>query len=99
MTCQLEYITAAGARQPHSASRQHVVVKISSEAFAEAAEQGTNPVCPPRWADEVASVHDLGVQLAVVVGRQLCPGTEAGNGGIGRPEADDIGMLGTVMSA
>ncbi|WP_431964822.1 uridine monophosphate kinase [Actinacidiphila sp. bgisy160] len=51
-------------------------------------------------ADEVASVHDLGVQIAVVVGGgNYFRGTLAGSWGLGRGEADEIGMLGTVMNA
>ncbi|MER6411266.1 hypothetical protein [Streptomyces humidus] len=48
-----------------------VVVKLSGEAFAGTAGTagtGTDPVCLAGLADEVASVHDLGVQTAMVVG-------------------------------
>ncbi|MGR3939537.1 UMP kinase [Streptomyces sp. BRA346] len=77
-----------------------VVVKVSGEAFAGAAEAGTDPARLAQLADEVASVHDLGVQIAVVVGGgNYFRGRLAGSWGIGRAEADDIGMLGTVMNA
>ncbi|MGW9026125.1 UMP kinase [Streptomyces sp. NPDC055722] len=76
------------------------MVKISGEAFAGAAEARTDPVSLAQLADEVASVHDLGVQIAVVVGGgNYFRGRMAGGWGIGRAEADDIGMLGTVMNA
>ncbi|MFI7296437.1 UMP kinase [Streptomyces sp. NPDC050121] len=77
-----------------------VVVKISGEAFAGSAGAGTDPACLAGLADEVAAVHDLGVQTAVVVGGgNLFRGRLAGSWGIGRAEASDIGMLGTVMNA
>jgi uridylate kinase len=48
----------------------------------------------------VLSVHDLGVQVAVVVGGgNYFRGRMAEGWGIGRAEADNIGMLGTVMNA
>ncbi|MER5202146.1 UMP kinase [Streptomyces sp. NPDC002825] len=77
-----------------------VVVKLSGEAFAGAAGAGTDPACLAHLADEVASVHDRGVQTTVVVGGgNLFRGRLAGSWGIDRAEADDIGMLGTVMNA
>ncbi|MGW7406562.1 amino acid kinase family protein [Streptomyces sp. NPDC054833] len=75
-----------------------VVVKLSGAAFAGTAGADTDPACLGRLADEVASVPELGVQIAVVVGGGNCSrGTLAGSWGIGRAEADEIGMLGTVM--
>ncbi|MEU9379492.1 hypothetical protein AB0D38_00175 [Streptomyces sp. NPDC048279] len=76
------------------------MVKLSGAAFAGTAGAGTDPVCPGRLADEVASVHELGVQIAVVVGEgNYFRRTPTGSWGIGRAEADEIGVLGTVMNA
>ena len=51
-------------------------------------------------AEEVLSVHDLGVQVAVVVGGgNYFRGRMAEGWGISRAEADNIGMLGTIMNA
>jgi uridylate kinase len=48
----------------------------------------------------VLSVHNLGVQVAVVVGGgNYFRGRMAEGWGISRAEADNIGMLGTVMNA
>jgi uridylate kinase len=48
----------------------------------------------------VLSVHELGVQVAVVVGGgNYFRGRMADGWGISRAEADNIGMLGTVMNA
>ncbi|MFF4550176.1 uridine monophosphate kinase [Streptomyces sp. NPDC001406] len=76
------------------------MVKLSGAAFAGTAAAGTDPVCLGRMADEVASVHDPGVQIAVCRWRgNYFRGTPASSWGIGRAEADEIGMLGTVMNA
>jgi uridylate kinase len=79
---------------------QRVVVKISGEALAGEAGWGTDPAALGRLADEVLAVHRLGVQVAVVVGGgNYFRGRMADGWGIGRAEADNIGMLGTVMNA
>jgi uridylate kinase len=77
-----------------------VVVKLSGEALAGAEDWGVDPSSLGRLADELVSVHDLGVELAVVVGGgNYFRGRMAEGWGIGRAEADNIGMLGTVMNA
>jgi uridylate kinase len=79
---------------------RRVVVKLSGEALAGAAGTGADPASLARVADEVLSVHNLGVQVAVVVGGgNYFRGRMADGWGISRAEADNIGMLGTVMNA
>jgi len=79
---------------------RRVVVKLSGEALAGAAGTGADPASLARVADEVLSVHSLGVQVAVVVGGgNYFRGRMADGWGISRAEADNIGMLGTVMNA
>src|SRR6202034_3803035 len=79
---------------------RRVVVKLSGEALSGAAASGVDPASLARVADEVLSVHNLGVQVAVVVGGgNYFRGRMAEGWGISRAEADNIGMLGTVMNA
>jgi len=79
---------------------RRVVVKLSGEALAGPAGSGVDPASLAHVADEVLSVHDLGVQVAVVVGGgNYFRGRMADGWGIDRAEADNIGMLGTVMNA
>ena len=79
---------------------RRVVVKLSGEALAGAAGTGADPASLARVADEVLSLHDLGVQVAVVVGGgNYFRGRMADGWGISRAEADNIGMLATVMNA
>jgi uridylate kinase len=76
------------------------VVKLSGEALAGAAGSGADPASLSRVADEILSVRTLGVQVAVVVGGgNFFRGRMAEGWGIGRAEADNIGMLGTIMNA
>ena len=77
-----------------------VVVKLSGEALAGPAGSGVDPASLAQVADDVLSLHDLGVQVAVVVGGgNYFRGRMAQGWGISRAEADNIGMLGTVMNA
>ena len=79
---------------------RRVVVKLSGEALAGSAGSGVDPASLARVADEVLYVRDLGVQVAVVVGGgNYFRGRMAEGWGISRAEADNIGMLGTVMNA
>jgi uridylate kinase len=79
---------------------RRVVVKLSGEALAGAAGSGADPASLARVADEVLSLHNIGVQVAVVVGGgNYFRGRMAEGWGISRAEADNIGMLGTVMNA
>src|SRR5215475_784420 len=79
---------------------RRVVVKLSGEALAGSGSSGVDPASLSRVAQEVLSLHDLGVQVAVVVGGgNYFRGRMAEGWGISRAEADNIGMLGTIMNA
>jgi uridylate kinase len=79
---------------------RRVVVKLSGEALAGTAGSGVDPASLAQIATEVLSLHEMGVQVAVVVGGgNYFRGRMAEGWGIGRAEADNIGMLGTVMNA
>ena len=79
---------------------RRVVLKLSGEALAAPAGSGVEPASLAHVAREILSVHDLGVQIAVVVGGgNYFRGRMAEGWGISRAEADNIGMLGTVMNA
>jgi uridylate kinase len=76
------------------------VVKLSGAALAGAGGCGVDPASLAHVAGEILSVRDLGVQTAVVVGGgNYFRGRMADKWGISRPEADNIGMLGTIVNA
>jgi uridylate kinase len=77
-----------------------IVIKLSGQALAGPAGWGVDPASVGQLADELVAVHKLGVELAVVIGGgNYFRGRMADRLGIGRAEADNIGMLGTVMNA
>jgi uridylate kinase len=79
---------------------RRVVLKLSGEALAGPESSGVDPASLAHVAREILSVHGLGVQIAVVVGGgNYFRGRMAEGWGISRAEADNIGMLGTVMNA
>lgn len=76
------------------------MLKLSGEALAASNGWGVDPDQLAHLADDVLAVHALGVEVAVVVGGgNYFRGRMADGWGIGRAEADNIGMLGTVMNA
>ncbi len=90
----------AQAGTTESIRYRRVVLKLSGEALAGESGWGVEPGSLAQLADEVLSVHALGAQVAVVVGGgNYFRGRMADGWGIGRAEADNIGMLGTVMNA
>jgi uridylate kinase len=79
---------------------RRVVVKLSGQALAGQSATGVDPDALAMVSNEVLSVRELGVQVAVVVGGgNYFRGRMAEGWGISRAEADNIGMLGTVMNA
>jgi len=79
---------------------KRVLLKLSGEAFAGDRDFGFDPPTVKSIAREVASVHGLGVELAIVVGGgNIMRGAVASESGMDRVCADQIGMLATVQNA
>lgn len=79
---------------------QRILLKISGEALGGESGKGINPLVISDVAKKIANVHDSGIQVAVVVGGGNLWRGEAGEQlGMDRPQADNIGMLGTIMNA
>jgi uridylate kinase len=81
---------------------KRVVLKLSGEAFAsDAADETIDGAVVERIAKEITEVHhDLGTQLAVVVGGgNIWRGATGSATGMDRASADYMGMLATVINA
>lgn len=79
---------------------RRVLIKLSGEAFMGKKEYGIDPDTVNAIADELAEVHSLGVQLAIVVGGgNIFRGMAASARGMERATADYMGMLATVMNS
>ena len=78
---------------------RRIVLKISGEALMGRRTYGVDPEFTAFIARQVREVHELGVQVAVVVGGgNIFRGLAASAKGMERATADYIGMLATVMN-
>ena len=79
---------------------KRVVLKVSGEALAGDQGFGINPPELKTVAKEIKEVHDLGVQVCIVVGGgNMWRGVTGEKLGMERAQADYIGMLATIMNA
>ncbi len=77
-----------------------VLLKISGEALMGEGSFGLDPATVRRIAEEVKSVHDLGVEICMVIGGgNIFRGLQGSAAGMERTTADYMGMLATVMNA
>jgi uridylate kinase len=76
------------------------LLKLSGEALGGDKGSGLDFHTVEAFAQEIKSVHGLGVHLALVVGGgNIIRGTTASREGIDRVSADYMGMLATVINA
>lgn len=77
-----------------------VILKLSGEAIAGENGFGINPKVITEMVKEVKDVHDLGVEIAIVVGGgNIWRGSIGEEMGMERAQADYMGMLATIMNA
>jgi len=77
-----------------------VLIKISGEALMGDQGFGLHPPTVQRIAGEVKKVHDLGVEICLVIGGgNIFRGLSGAAHGMERATADYMGMLATVMNA
>jgi uridylate kinase len=79
---------------------KRILLKLSGEALAGEGGVGINVTEAEVIARRVKEVHDMGVQVALVMGAgNLWRGKQGLARGMDRATADYMGMLGTVMNA
>ena len=79
---------------------RRVLLKLSGEALMGDQGHGLDPKTVARIANEVKSVHALGVQVAVVIGGgNIFRGLAGAAAGMERATADYMGMLATVINS
>ncbi|SLN35447.1 Uridylate kinase [Roseovarius albus] len=79
---------------------KRVMLKISGEALMGDQGFGLHPPTVERIAKEVKIVHDLGVEICMVIGGgNVFRGLSGSAQGMERTTADYMGMLATVMNA
>ena len=79
---------------------RRVLLKISGEALMGAHDYGLDPDTVARIADEVRSVHAMGIEVCLVIGGgNIFRGLAGAAAGMERATADYMGMLATVINA
>lgn len=79
---------------------RRVVLKLSGEALAGSRGFGIDLDVVKHIAEEIREIHELGVEVAVVVGGgNIWRGVQAQKAGMDRATADYMGMLATIINA
>ncbi len=85
--------------QPAKPHYRRIVLKLSGEALAGPEGYGIDPDQAAIIAHKIKAVHDLNVQVAVVIGAgNLWRGHTGVERGMEQAVADYMGMIGTVMN-
>ena len=79
---------------------KRILLKLSGEALVGSQNNGIDTKVAVAVAKEIKTVHDLGVEIAIVIGGgNIFRGVSESAGNMDRAAADYIGMLATVMNA
>jgi uridylate kinase len=79
---------------------KRILLKLSGEALMGELEYGTDPDRVRAIARQIASVHQRGLEIAVVVGAgNIYRGMTGAAAGMDRATADYMGMIATVLNA
>jgi uridylate kinase len=82
------------------AAYRRLLIKLSGGQLAGDGGFGINPTIISKTAAEIGEVHQLGVQVCVVVGGgNIIRGISAANEGMDRASADYMGMMASVINA
>lgn len=85
---------------PNRPRWKRVLLKLSGEILAGEGKSGLDHTVVRSVAEQVGEIHDLGVEVALVVGGgNFFRGSEAATIGMDRASADSIGMIATVINA
>ncbi|MGB7068080.1 MAG: UMP kinase [Pyrinomonadaceae bacterium] len=77
-----------------------ILLKLSGEALMGEQQYGIDTNVATAVAKELKTVHDLGIEIAIVVGGgNIFRGVSASAGNMDRASADYIGMMATIMNA
>jgi uridylate kinase len=92
-------LVSVAAPKPRPAYRR-VLLKISGEALMGPQQFGLHPPTVEAIAEQVRAVHELGVEICLVIGGgNIFRGLQGSAQGMERTTADYMGMLATVMNA
>jgi len=77
-----------------------ILLKLSGEILANKDGFGINSDKVKYLAEEIKSVHDIGINIGLIIGAgNIFRGMQAASGGMDRVTGDYLGMLATIMNA
>ncbi|MGL4581522.1 MAG: UMP kinase [Flavobacterium sp.] len=78
---------------------KRILLKLSGEALMGDQQYGIDPKKLAEYAAEVKKVHELGVEIAIVIGGgNIFRGVAGANVGMDRVQGDYMGMLATIIN-
>lgn len=78
---------------------KRILLKLSGEALMGDSNYGINPQTLSKFTDEIKAIHELGIQIGIVIGGgNIYRGLQAKATGIHKVTGDQMGMLATVMN-
>lgn len=81
-------------------SYNRILLKLSGEALMGDREFGLDPTTLYGFSKQIAEVHELGVQIGIVIGGgNIFRGVQAAAHGIHKVAGDQMGMLATVINS
>jgi uridylate kinase len=79
---------------------KRILLKVSGEALMGERGYGIDPIVLDKFAEEIKEIHELGVQIGIVIGGgNIYRGVDAVAEGIDKIVGDQMGMLATVINA
>jgi uridylate kinase len=82
-----------------SVKYKRILLKLSGEALMGNKQFGIDNDRLANYANEIREIHELGVEVAIVIGGgNIFRGLQAAEGGMERTQGDYMGMLATVIN-
>jgi len=79
---------------------RRILLKLSGEVLAGEQDFGIDPTKATQLANEIKSIHDMGVDIILIIGGgNIFRGLQAASKGMDRVTGDYLGMLATIMNA
>ena len=79
---------------------RRILLKLSGEVLAGEQGFGIDPAKATQLANEIKSVHEMGVSIGLIIGAgNIFRGMQAASKGMDRVTGDYLGMLATIMNA
>lgn len=78
---------------------KRILLKLSGEALMGERQYGIDPVRLAEYAEDIKTITDKGVEVAIVIGGgNIFRGVSGASNGMDRVQADHMGMLATVIN-